>query len=144
MSVYPDIVQALNVNPAAPKPEVSKLKVSPRRGSARRKVLCHPVPVIAPPIDYAGGLSVSPESLAITRLKRFLERESDQRSVEGFSADLLYSGTGDVSMIDSPALAADTCAFWEGALGIGGETRLKVVEWLLKVRCLSLITIDVD
>lgn len=122
------LFQALTANPAL------KLEVPLRRGSARGKALFQPVPVIEPPKDYVGGSPISPESLAITRVKRFLQRELDQRSVEGFPADHLHPGISSVSMIDSPALGATTCAFWEGALGIGGETRLKVVKWFLNVR----------
>lgn len=98
------------------------------------------MPIIAPPENYVGGLAVSAESLAIMRVRMFVERELDQRAADGFSARLFYPGTNTKdSMIDADSpidLDANKCSIWESALGIGRARRLGVINWLLNVCCL--------
>jgi hypothetical protein len=111
-----------------------------RRRRAKEKVLPHPVPIIAPPENHVVGSPVSAEGLAVLRVKKFLERELDQRAVEGRTADFFHAGTNAINMTidaDSPgAHRTIRCSFWEDALGIGKQRRLKVINWLLNVCCL--------
>jgi len=105
------------------------------------KAIPYPVPVIAPPENLVVGLPVSAESLAIMRVRKFLERELDQRAVEGLSPDLFYAGANAMILkVDVDPLGAHRtkkCSFWEISLGIGRERRLKAINWLLSVCCLG-------
>jgi len=102
-----------------------------------KKALPYPVPIVAPPENHVVGPPISAESLAVIRIRKFLERELDQRAAEGLSPDLLYAGTNSMSsLVDVGPLGAHrrkTCSIWEGVLGIGKERRLKAIHWLLSV-----------
>ena len=70
------------------------------------------------------------------RVKKFLERELDQRSVEGLSTGFFNPGTSTSSSADFLEDFRGS-SFWDDALGIGRDARLRAINWLLNVCCLQ-------
>jgi hypothetical protein len=95
------------------------------------------VPIIAPPADYVVDLPISPEILAKRRLQRFLERETNQRALDGLLTESFCSESVnrlplDDLLTDDPT-TVDSHLEWEKILGMGKERRLNAINWILDV-----------
>ncbi len=103
------------------------------------------VPIVAPPADHVIGISINSETLAKSRLKKYLKREQDLRLADGLLSDpLLCHGrkAGHHALIglgDSESISMRSQDMWEIALGIGKERRLRVIDWILGVGSFSIL-----
>ncbi|KAM6499958.1 hypothetical protein JOM56_005466, partial [Amanita muscaria] len=94
--------------------------IASNRGSEDGSFLAYGVPIIAPPLDHVGALPINMETVAKTRIHRFLEKEFVTREADGLGIPyrqvlLPQSGT------------------WEDLLAIGQSYREDVIDWLLHV-----------
>jgi len=109
----------------------------PHQKSLSVKVLFEPVPIIAPPADYVVDLPISPELLAKRRLQRFLERETDQRALDGLLTESFCSENANRLPLDDfpkdDPTTVDSHLEWEKILSMGKERRLNAINWILDV-----------
>jgi hypothetical protein len=114
--------------------------------SLSAKVLFEPVPIIAPPADYVVDLPVSLEVLAKRRLQRFLERETDQRALDGLLTESFCSANVNRLPLDGlptdDPTTVDGRFEWEKILGMGKERRLNAINWILDVCPFQFIMCD--
>ncbi|KAF8797634.1 hypothetical protein BYT27DRAFT_7237189 [Phlegmacium glaucopus] len=128
--------------PTVPATPVLAPRKSRRKAVASPRPLRHPVPIIAPPLDYVPKLPLSAETLAKIRLGKFLEREGRGREKDGLPVSGwerppsgVVGSDDDGSDDDEEEFGAreDEMIEWELALGIGQRAREEVIDWILDV-----------
>jgi len=110
-----------------------------RQKTPSTKGLRMAVPIIAPPADHITGMTINSETLAKSRLKKYLERERDLMFADGLPSGPLFCKGGkavlqaDNTVEVSESIIIQSQDLWEVALGIGKEKRLRVINWILGV-----------
>ena len=64
-------------------------------------------------------------------MNRFLQREAEQRKIDGLSAGISYHPPG--WLFDDYSSAESVDSEWEIALGIDKRRRLDAINWILDV-----------